>query len=65
MAKLNVQAAARWAGGAPDQVLAGQLTYQRLPMVLALSVTNEDGAGIDHLEASEIRVGYQMQPDVT
>jgi hypothetical protein len=65
MARFNVQAAVRWAGGAPDQVLAGQPTYQLIPMLLALSVTNEDGAGVDQLQADHIRVGYQIQPEGT
>ena len=65
MTRLNVQAAARWASGAPDQILAGQSTYQRIPMLLTLLATNEDGSQVDRLEASDVRVGFQIQPEVS
>jgi hypothetical protein len=63
MARLNVQAAARWAGGQPDEIVAGMLTFQRVAMLLALSVTDMDGAGVQNLLAEEVRVGYQMFPE--
>jgi hypothetical protein len=65
MARLNMQAAVRWAGSGPDQILAGTSTYQRIPMVLALSVTDMDGVGIEQLRAEEVHVGYQIQPEGT
>ena len=61
MARLNVQAAARWAGAGPDQILAGQPTFQLIPMLVALSVTDENGVGVQDLVESEVRVGYQDQ----
>jgi hypothetical protein len=55
MARLNVQAAARWASGAPD--------FQHVAMLLALSVTDMDGASVQNLSVEEVRVGYQMRPE--
>jgi hypothetical protein len=63
MARLNVQAAVRWASGAPSQVIAAQPTFQPIPMLLALSVTDQDGAMVEQLPADAIRVGYQEQPE--
>ncbi len=65
MARLNVQAAARWVG--PPLVDGGVPSYARTEMLLALSVTNEDGAGVDpeELEANQIRVGYQFLPEAS
>ena len=56
MARLNVQAAVRWAGDTPDET--GPDAFRNTPMLLAIAVTDGDGARVD-LNAGEIRVGYQ------
>lgn len=63
MARLNVQAAVRWGSGAPAQVIAGQPTFQVVAMLVALSVTDQDGAMVEQLPVDAIRVGYQEQPE--
>jgi hypothetical protein len=40
-------------------VIAAQPTFQPIPMLLALSVTDQDGAMVEQLPADAIRVGYQ------
>ena len=56
MARLNVQAAVRWAGDTPDET--GPDAFRNTPMLLAIAVTDGDGVGVD-LNANEIHVGYQ------
>jgi hypothetical protein len=55
MARLNVQAAVRWASGSPN--------FRTVGMLLALSVTDQDGAKVEHLDTDNIHVGYQERPD--
>ena len=63
MTRLNVQVAVRWASGVPDQVVAGTETFQNIPMLLVLSVTDGDGAKIENLDQGQIHVGYQYAPE--
>jgi len=56
MARLNVQAAVRWAGDTPDET--GPDAFRNTPMLLAVAVTDGDGARVN-LNANEIHVGYQ------
>jgi hypothetical protein len=59
MTRLNVQAAARWASiGLPG----GAETFQEAPMLLAVSVTDADGARVE-LTQDQLRVGYQYAPE--
>lgn len=60
--RLTVQAAVRWASGVPDLVLATE-TFQRIPMLLAFSLTDADGAAVEHLDQSQVHVGYQYSPE--
>ena len=53
----------RGASGPPGQVIAGQPTFQLIPLLLALSVTDQDRAMMEQLPADAIRVGYQKQPE--
>ena len=61
--RLNVQVAVRWTSGVPDQIIAGTETLQHIPMLLALSVTDGDGAKVNDLGQDQIHVGYQYTPE--
>jgi len=63
MTRLNVEAVARWAGSAPDEIVAGTATFQQFPMLLALSVTDSEGTKVENLTQDQIHVGYQYAPD--
>lgn len=63
MTRLNVEVAVRWASGVPDQILAGTETFQNIPMLLVLSVTDGDGAKVENLSQDQIHVGYQYAPE--
>jgi hypothetical protein len=63
MARLDVQAAVRWASLLADEVVDGKPTFRHVEMLLALSVTDMDGVPVDQLTAEQVRVGYQMQSE--
>lgn len=63
MARLNVQMAVHWGSGPPDETIDGQATFQLIPMLLALSVTDADGAKAENLGQDNIHVGYQYEPE--
>jgi len=61
MTRLNVEAQTRWTSAAPDEG-ASAATFGHVAMVMALSITNQDGVGVIEVRADEIRVGFQMRP---
>jgi hypothetical protein len=63
MALLHVHAQVRWAGGQPDQIIAGTPTFQLFPMTLSFSVTDADGVPLDQIDPTWLHVGYQWSPD--
>jgi hypothetical protein len=54
MARLHTEAVARWASGAD---------FQSIPMLLAVSVSDDAGSGVGGLPASAFHVRYQVDPD--
>jgi hypothetical protein len=54
MAKLTVEAHARWASGAP---------FSGVPILLAMTVTDDDGIGVHGVTAGDISVRYQEEPE--
>lgn len=65
MARLNVKAAVLWTGGQPDQVVGSGPTFQLVPMLMVLSVTDQEGAVVQTLTADSIHVNGQVLPDPT
>jgi hypothetical protein len=63
VALLNVQACVRWASGQPDETVIGETSFTRVPMLLALSVTDINGAAVEQLNEDAVHVGFQAQPE--
>jgi hypothetical protein len=54
MARLHTEAVARWASGA---------AFPTVPMLLAVSISDEAGSGVRGVPASAFHVRYQVDPD--